>query len=164
MSQIDDLLEHARLTASGHLAGSGPVSSRRVAVLTCMDTRIDIARVLGAHVGEVNVLRNAGARVTDDVLRSLAVATHLLELSEVLIMQHTGCGLEFVTDHTLRQRTGADLAFLPIDDHAATLRADVDLVARTAYLAPLSLVCGCLYDLQTGSVTELARVQRDPAT
>ena len=93
-----------------------------------MDARIDVFAALGLHLGEAHVIRNAGGRVTDDVLRSLALSTHVLGVDTVVIMQHTKCGLAGVTDEELRRLTGAGLGFFPIDDHAAALREDIHLL------------------------------------
>ena len=90
-----------------------------------MDARIDVFAVLGLHLGEAHVIRNAGGRVTDDVLRSLALSSGVLGVDTAVVMQHTKCGLAGVSDAELRALTGADLEFFPIDDHAAALREDV---------------------------------------
>ena len=88
-----------------------------------MDARIDVFAVLGLHVGEAIVVRNAGARITEDVLRSLALAVHALGVDEVVVMQHTKCGLTGVTDEELQELTGAEVGFLTIHDHAERARA-----------------------------------------
>src|SRR5918997_4373434 len=139
MTEVARLLaaNQAYAAARANVADARP--SRHLAVLTCMDARIDVFAVLGLHLGEAHVLRNAGGRVTDDVLRSLALSCHVLGVDTVVVMQHTRCGLAGVTDDELRARTGADLAFFPIDDHAAALKEDVDLLATTSYLARLKL-------------------------
>src|SRR3954463_12895028 len=100
--------------------------ARHLAIVTCMDARIDVFATLGLHLGEAHVIRNAGGRVTEDVLRSLALSAHVLGVTTVVVMQHTKCGLAGVTDDELRRLTGADLGFLPIGDHAAALREDID--------------------------------------
>ena len=97
-----------------------------------MDARIDVFAALGLHLGEAHVIRNAGGRVTDDVLRSLALSSHVLGVDTVVVMQHTKCGLAGVTDEELRTLTGADLGFFPIDDHAAALREDIELLTADA--------------------------------
>ena len=135
MTQIARLLaaNDGYAAARANVADAKP--SRRLAVVTCMDARIDVFAVLGLHLGEAHVIRNAGGRVTDDVLRSLALSSHVLGVDTVVVMQHTKCGLAGVTDEELRERTGADLGFFPIDDHAAALREDIDLLdddARTS--------------------------------
>ena len=124
-----------------------------------MDCRIDVFAVLGLKLGEAHVIRNAGGRVTDDVLRSIALSTHVLGVDTVYVMQHTGCGLAGVTDEELRERTGADLGFLPIADHETALREDVDTLARTPYL-PLVRIDGLVYDLTQDSVRDVCRWER----
>ena len=114
-----------------------PRPGRHLAVVTCMDARIDVFAVLGLHLGEAHVIRNAGGRVTEDVLRSLALSSGVLGVDTAVVMQHTKCGLVGVSDAQLRELTGADLGFLPIDDHAAALREDVERLARTPYLSGL---------------------------
>ena len=164
MTEIARLLAANEDYASSraHVAGSRP--SRHLAVLTCMDARIDVFAVLGLHLGDAHVLRNAGGRVTDDVLRSLALSSHVLGVETVVIMQHTKCGLAGVSDDEMRRITGADLGFYPIDDHAAALREDVDLLARTPYLAPVRVVGGFVYDVESGRVDDVVRWERPVTT
>src|SRR2546430_13457193 len=126
MTEIGRLLDANDGYASARANVADPRPSRRLAVVTCMDARIDVFAVLGLHLGEAHVIRNAGGRVTDDVLRSLALSSHVLGVDTVVVMQHTKCGLAGVTDDELRRRTGANLGFFPIDDHAAALKEDID--------------------------------------
>lgn len=125
-----------------------------------MDVRLDARTVLGLKLGDAHVLRNAGGRVTDDVLRSLALSSHVLGVDRVTVMQHTRCGLSGVGDSELRELTGADLEFLTIEDHAAALRRDVETLAATPYLATLREISGLLYDVDTGTVEALCRWER----
>jgi carbonic anhydrase len=125
-----------------------------------MDVRIDVFAVLGLELGAAHVLRNAGGRVTDDVLRGLALSANVFGVQRVVLMQHTGCGLAGVTDEQLRERTGADLGFYPIADHAEALRQDVDVLARTPYLAPITVVEGSVYDIASGAVEQVVRWER----
>ena len=134
--------------------------SRRLAVVTCMDARIDVFAALGLHLGEAHVIRNAGGRVTDDVLRSLALSSHVLGVDSVVVMQHTKCGLAGVTDEELQQRTGAKLGFFPIDDHAAALKEDVDLLSSTSYLTPIRRIAGFVFDVETGLLDDVVRWER----
>ncbi|MEO7556392.1 MAG: hypothetical protein ABIV94_07280 [Acidimicrobiales bacterium] len=94
------------------------------------------------------MLRNAGGRVTDDVLRSLALSCHVLGVDTVVVMQHTRCGLAGVTDAELSALTGADLGFFPIDDHAAALREDIEILATRPYLRPLKLIAWFVHDVE----------------
>ena len=133
---------------------------RRLAVVTCMDARIDVYGLFGLDLGEAHVIRNAGGRVTDDVLRSLALSTALLGVDTVVLLQHTGCGLEGVTEAELAgpHRGRSDL--LAIDDHAEALEQDIARLAATPYLAGLQLIVGLLYDLESSDVRELSRWER----
>ena len=160
MTQIARLLAANEAYAAAHTDIADARPSRQLAVVTCMDARIDVFAVLGLHLGEAHVIRNAGGRVTDDVLRSLALSCHVLGVDTVAVMQHTQCGLAGVTDEELRRITGADLGFFPIDDHAAALREDVALLAGTPYLAPLQVVAGFVYDVESGRVDDVVRWER----
>jgi carbonic anhydrase len=134
--------------------------ARKLAVVTCMDARIVVGAALGLRLGDAHVIRNAGGRVTDDVLRSLAVSSGTLGVDTLVVMQHTNCGLEDVSDAELRERTGADLEFLPIADHAATLRADIERVGGTPYLSRLRTIAGFLYDVDSGRVDRMVHWER----
>jgi carbonic anhydrase len=161
MKRIDELLAANGAYAASHdgsVADARP--SRRLAVVTCMDARIDVFAVLGLDLGEAHVIRNAGGRVTEDVLRSLVLSSGVLGVDTVLVMQHTRCGLAGVTDEELRARTGADLGFLPIDDHAAALREDIARLAATPYLAPVRAIAGVIYDVASGRLDDVVRWER----
>jgi carbonic anhydrase len=160
MTQIARLLEDNRGYAAARANVADPRPGRRLAVVTCMDARIDVFAVLGLHLGEALVIRNAGGRVTDDVLRSLALSTHVLGVEAIVVMQHTKCGLAGVTDEELRQLTGADLGFFPIDDHAAALREDIELLTTQPYLEPLKVIAGLVYDVQSGEIDDVVRWTR----
>ena len=129
---------------------------RRLAILTCMDARIDPVRLFGLEVGDAHVLRNAGARATDDVVRSLVVAQRLLSVEQVLVLGHTDCGLEGVSNDELRDRVGADAAeidFAPFADVDAGVRETVSQLRADARLAGAA-VAGAVYDVRTGRVYE----------
>jgi carbonic anhydrase len=160
MTQVARLLTANEAYAAARAVVDDPRPSERLAIVTCMDARIDVFAVLGLHLGEAHVIRNAGGRVTDDVLRSLALSVHVLGVDTVVVMQHTRCGLAGVTDDELRARTGADLGFFPIDDHAAALGEDIDLLSRTPFLVPIERIAGFIYDVQSGRVDEVVRWER----
>jgi carbonic anhydrase len=163
MVKIAELLAANAGYAAARAAVADPRPSRRLAVVTCMDARIDVFAVLGLHLGEAHVIRNAGGRVTEDVLRSVALSTHVLGVDTVVVMQHTSCGLTGVTDEELRRLTGADLGFLPIDDHAAALREDLELLRSVPYLEPLQVIAGFVYDVETGEIDDVVRWERTSA-
>jgi carbonic anhydrase len=160
MTQISYLLNANRGYAAARANVADPRPSRHLAVVTCMDARIDVFAVLGLHLGEAHVIRNAGGRVTDDVVRSLALSSGVLGVDTVVVMQHTGCGLAGVSDAELREVTGADLGFFPIDDHADALREDVELLARTPYLTRIGLIAGLVYDVKSGELDDVIRWER----
>src|SRR3954452_23071754 len=155
MTRIGPLLDANAEYAAARANVADPRPGRRLAVITCMDARIDVFAALGLHLGEAHVIRNAGGRVTSDVLRSLALGAHVLGVSTVVVMQHTSCGLAGVTDEELRERTGADLGFFPIDDHAAALEEDIALLASTPYLGVIEVVAGFVYDVETGQIDDV---------
>jgi carbonic anhydrase len=160
MTEVTRFLAANKAYAAARANVADPRPSQRLAVLTCMDARIDVFAALGLHLGEAHVIRNAGGRVTDDVLRSLALSCHVLGVDTVVVMQHTKCGLAGVTDEELQRRTGADLGFFPIDDHAAALSEDIELLTEKPYLQPLSLIAGIVYDVESGEITDVARWER----
>jgi carbonic anhydrase len=125
-----------------------------------MDARIDVFGALGLTLGDAHILHNAGGRVTDDVLRSLALSTNVLGVENVAIMQHTGCGLFGVTEEELQSRTRAAVRFLPIDDHTAALRHDIALLREASFLGRVKLITGSVFDLETSVVSELIRWER----
>lgn len=157
MDPFERLLSDNRRYVPSHQAIDGPRPARRLAVVTCMDARIDVLGMLGLELGEAHVVRNAGGRVTEDVLRSLALSSHALGVDTVAVVEHTGCGLTGTSDAALRHLTGADVEFLAIDDHAATIRRDVALIASTPYLGAIASVAGFLFDVTTGTLDEVVR-------
>lgn len=139
----------------------GREPQRHLTVVTCMDARIDALAVLGLHEGDAHILRNAGGRVSDDVLRSLLVSTHLLGVRNVVVLHHTQCGMASIDHHEVRQLLtevteedwqGLDL--LTIDDRERALRDDVQRV-RTSTLLPEVAVVGWVYDVATGRIREV---------
>ena len=163
MTQLDRLLDANRAYAAARANVDDARPGRRLAVVTCMDARIDVFAVLGLHLGEAHVIRNAGGRVTDDVLRSIALSSHVLGVDTVVVMQHTKCGLAGVTDEELRAATGADLGFFPIDDHAAALREDIDVLRAQPYLDTLQVIGGLIYDVESGELEHVLTWERPAA-
>ena len=143
------------------LAGLRGEAARGLAVLTCIDSRIAPLEMLGLEPGDAKILRNAGARVTDDVLRTLVLATYLLGVDRAMIVAHTDCrmaiGDEDDVHAAVREAGGPDtrsLAFLVTDDQEATLREDVQRLRSWPYLTRLA-VGGFLYDVETGRISQI---------
>lgn len=160
MPEIDRILNanEGYAAARSNLGSAKP--GRRLAVVTCMDARIDVFAVMGLHLGDAHVIRNAGGRVTDDVLRSLALSVHVLGVDTIVLMQHTKCGVSGVSDDELRRITGADLDFYAFDDHAAALRDDLEILTTTPYLSPVQTIAGMVFDVETGELDDVVRWQR----
>jgi carbonic anhydrase len=137
-----------------HLAGR---AARGLAIVTCMDSRIEPLAMLGLARGDAKILRNAGARVTSDVLRTLVLATHLLAVDRVMIVAHTDCRMTKVTEdavhETIFEQSGLDtrsIEFGVISDQRAVLARDVQRVRSSPYLPDNIPVMGCVYNLETG--------------
>lgn len=160
MTEIARLLTDNAAYAADRADVSDARPRRKLAVLTCMDARIDVFAALGLHLRDAHVIRNAGGRVTADVLRSVALSGHVLGVDTLVVMQHTRCGLEGVTDEELRRQTGADLGFFPIDDHEAALRDDIETLSQTSYLEPIKVIAGFVYDVETGLIDDVVRWER----
>lgn len=160
---MDDLLAaNARYAADFDRGGLSAVPARGLVVVTCMDTRLDVLAMLGLSLGDAHVLRNAGGRVTDDVLRSLMVSIELLGTTKVAVIQHTDCGMTKTTDDDLRavvrERRGADperVQFLTIDDHAEAIGGDVAALRESPFLPAGLEVRGFLYDVHTGRLAPI---------
>lgn len=143
------------------LAGVPARAARGLAVLTCMDSRIEPLAMLGLRPGDAKILRNAGARVTDDVLRTLVLATYLLGVDRAMVIAHTGCRMaadsEDDVHEAVTQAGGPDtrsLSFLVAADQHATIRDDVQRIRSWPYLSQLR-VGGFLYDVRTGRTVQL---------
>lgn len=131
-----------------------PQPGRRLAVVTCMDARLDLFRALGLELGDAHLLRNAGGRVTDDVVRSLLLSSHVLGTREFGVIHHTNCGLEGATNGQLRARTGAPgIDFLPFDDVAASVADDVEALRARDGFPVGSIAWGAVYDVATGRLS-----------
>jgi carbonic anhydrase len=140
---------------------STPRPSLQVAVLTCMDARIRVFELFGLLQGESHVLRNAGGVVTDDMIRSLALSQRKLGTREVLIVQHTECGLSMVTEDDFKDEleqasglrpTWSVEAFRNVEN---SVRTSMERVRRSDFLPHTDTVRGFVYDVKTGHLTEV---------
>jgi carbonic anhydrase len=148
--------EYVRRFADQGLTGT---AASGLAVITCMDSRIDPLGVLGKKPGDVKILRNAGARVTDDMLRTLILATYLLGVTRVLVMPHTNCrmagGSESQIHAAILAEHGIDtrsVEFRTVDDQDAALRTDLVRIRSHPLLPPGLVVGGVIFDVHTGAI------------
>jgi carbonic anhydrase len=162
VSATDDLLAgNARYAEQFDLADLPAPPARHVTVVVCMDARIDIYRVLGLQPGDAHVLRNAGGIVTEDVVRSLALSQRLLGTEEVLVVQHTRCGLHGLDGAAFLADVEADTGTRPdfdpggFDDLDASVRASLERLRSEPALPQRDRIRGFVYDVATGQLREV---------
>jgi carbonic anhydrase len=138
--------------AAATLPHSDPALS--LALLTCMDARLDIAGGLGISIGDAHILRNAGGRVTDDVIRSLLVSVKLMNVREIGILHHTRCGLHGTDNDALTRKIGVSgRDYLPFQSFDDSLSADVAAILRERILPAGGIVWGALYSLEAKKIS-----------
>jgi carbonic anhydrase len=158
MAVLPELLEANRRYAAGFTKGSLPMPpARHVAILACMDARLDPARMLGLEEGDAHVIRNAGGRPTEDAIRSLVISQLLLGTREVVVIHHVDCGMLSFSNDDLRQKIRTDLGadasgidFLPFSDLAQSVRDDVAELRRSPLLLKDAPISGFIYDVKSG--------------
>jgi carbonic anhydrase len=134
---------------------------RRLAIVTCMDSRLDVFAALGLSDGEAHVLRNAGGVITDDVIRSLAVSQRRLGTTEVMLIHHTDCGMQTLTDDGFRaeleEATGVAPAFAieSFRDVEADVRQSIRRVRRSTFIPHRERVRGFVYDVDSHRLDEV---------
>ena len=161
MSATDELLANNSKYARTYPAEPPGRPTRSVAVVACMDARMDVYAMLGLTPGEAHVVRNAGGEVTEDVLRSLTISQHELGTTEIILIHHTKCGMQTFTNnefkHELEVETGhkphwATLAFSDVD---ADVRKSLARVRACPFLRHTDQVRGFVFDVADGSLREV---------
>ena len=137
-------------------------AQKGLAIVTCMDSRIDPLRIVGMHAGDAKILRNAGARVTEDVLRTLVLATHLLGVKRILVMPHTDCRMASAEESEIHQQikeaSGVDTRGIEIRtlrDQNKALFQDIQRIESYPLLLPGIQVMGAIYDVKTGRINPI---------
>ena len=163
MAERDELVEHAQqyeAVVGGSQLPTKP--SKQLAVVACMDSRIDVFALFGLKLGEAHVIRNAGGIITDDVLRSLTLSQRLLGTREVAILQHTKCGLHELDEEQLRSDIEAQGSAVPpwpfgsFSDVKVSVRDAVEAVRNSPFVPHTDAVSGFVYDVETGHLSEEA--------
>ncbi|MEI7593063.1 MAG: carbonic anhydrase [Actinomycetes bacterium] len=157
---FDDLLDANRnYQAEFHDSGVKGTAAKGLAVLTCIDSRIDPLAMLGLRPGDAKIIRNAGARVTHDALRSLVLAANLLNVNRVCVVQHTECAMIGTTGQDMIDRISAlrnvdasDWDFLTSTNQLETLRDDVHLIETCDLLPPELEVGAFIFDVHSGEL------------
>lgn len=162
MSSTEQLLSNNESYAAGfEHEGLGAPPAMRIAVVACMDARLDPARVLGIGVGDAHVIRNAGGVVTDDVIRSLAISQRKLGTREVMLIHHTDCGMLTITDDGFRAELQQDAGMAPafaiesFTDVDADVRQSILRVRNSPFLPHTDRVRGFVYDVDTHALREV---------
>ena len=162
MTAIDDLLANAAAYAQdfGH-ADLPPPPGRRVAIVACMDARLNVYGLLGLREGDAHVIRNAGGVVTDDEIRSLAISQRLLATEEIMLVHHTDCGMLKFGDDDFRRQLQRETGIKPewaaeaFDDLDEDVRQSIARIKASPFIPHKDNVRGFVYEVETGRLREV---------
>jgi carbonic anhydrase len=162
MTETDSLLRNNEAYASSFDKGDLPLPpGRKVAVLACMDARLDPARILGLEEGDAHVIRNAGGVASDDAIRSLALSQHLLGTEEIVLLHHTDCGMLTFTDEDFAQKMETETGNRPewrahsFKDLDQDVRDTVQRIKESPFVPSTDNIRGFVYEVETGRVREV---------
>ncbi len=162
MGITDELLENNTAYAADYTPDRPLAPKRQLAVVSCMDSRLDIFALLGLEIGDAHIMRNAGGVVTDDMIRSLTISQRKLGTREIILIHHTDCGALTFTDDELRNQllkeTGLKPTWTPESfvDLDADLRQSMERIRRSPFLVDTTQVRGFVFDVHTGLLREVA--------
>jgi carbonic anhydrase len=162
MSVTDELLQHNAEFARAFSKGDLPMPpGKGLAVVACMDARLNVYALLGLEEGQAHVIRNAGGVVTEDVIRSLAISQHLLGTSEIVLVHHTDCGMLTFTDDEVKadieSKTGLrpHFALEAFSDLENDIRQSIARIRHSPFVLHKDSVRGFVYDVRTGALQEV---------
>lgn len=162
MSVTDDLLRNNEAYAESFEKGDLPLPpAKGVAVVACMDARLDVHKILGLEEGDAHVIRNAGGVITDDEIRSLAISQRLLGTREIILIHHTDCGMLTFTDDELKQQIHEDVGIKPhfpmesFSDLEEDVRQSVARIQASPFVPNKDAVRGFVYEIETGRLREV---------
>ena len=163
MSVTDELLRNAERYAETFDRGDLPLPpAKRVAVLACMDARLNPYGLLGLSEGDAHVIRNAGGVVTDDEIRSLSISQRLLGTEEIILIHHTDCGMLTFTDDEFRHQVQEDTGVKPewaaeaFDDLEEDVRQSMARIKNSPFIPKKEQLRGFIYDVKTGRLSEVS--------
>jgi carbonic anhydrase len=163
MTVTDTLVENSKQYAASFDKGDLPLPpGKKVAVLACMDARLNPYGVLGLEEGDAHVIRNAGGVVDDDAIRSLAISQNLLGTEEIVLVHHTDCGMLTFTDDELAQKLEDETGERPewsahaFADPASDVRTGIERIRQSPFIPRTDSVRGFVYDVKTGELNEVA--------
>ncbi|HEX4437322.1 MAG TPA: carbonic anhydrase [Solirubrobacteraceae bacterium] len=159
MDVIDELLTHSQTSDVPHHVDVRP--ALKLAIVTCMDSRLDVFAALGLEDGQAHILRNAGGVITDDMIRSLSISQRILGTDSVMVIHHTDCGMEKITDDGFRAALQSETGVAPgfaiesFTDVDADVRQSVERIRRSQFVPHRDRIRGFVYDVDSHSVSEV---------
>ncbi|MGT2907983.1 beta-class carbonic anhydrase [Streptococcus dentiloxodontae] len=164
MSYFEKYLQANRAYVDLHGTAHLPIKPKtRVTIITCMDSRLHVAPALGLNLGDAHILRNAGGRVTEDIIRSLVISQQQLGTREIVVIHHTDCGAQTFTNEEfaaqLKQNLHVDVGnqdFLPFTDVEDSVCHDMKLLKNSPLIPKDIVISGAVYDVDTGRLTEVS--------
>ena len=163
MSYFENFLKanHAYVELHGDLHLSIKPKTK-VAIVTCMDSRLHVAPALGLALGDAHILRNAGGRVTEDMIRSLVISQQQMGTREIVVLHHTDCGAQTFNNEDFQEHLKCELGvdvsgqdFLPFQDIDESVREDMKLLRECPLIPDDVIISGAVYDVDTGSMREI---------
>ena len=162
MSQTKQLLRNNESYAKSFKKGSLPLPpSRKVAVLACMDARLDVHKILGLEEGEAHVIRNAGGVATDDAIRSLVISQRLLGTQEIILIHHTDCGMLTFTDDEVKKKIQSETGIRPqfaleaFPNLDEDVRQSIGRIKASPFVPRKDRIRGFVYDIKTARLREI---------
>jgi carbonic anhydrase len=163
MSATEELLENNKAYAESFDKGDLPIPpAKGVAVVTCMDARLNVYGMLGLQEGDAHVISNAGGVITDDEIRSLAISQRLLGTREIILIHHTDCGMLTFSDDELKQQIQDDVGIKPhfpmesFSDLESDVRQSIARIQASPFIPHKDSVRGFVYEVETGRLREVA--------
>jgi carbonic anhydrase len=161
MTVTDELLENNKAYVAS-FGGALPLPpAKHIAIVACMDARLDVYRVLGLQEGEAHVIRNAGGVITDDEIRSLTISQRLLGTKEIVLIHHTDCGMLTFTDDAFTQQIQEDTGLKPewapesFDDLDTDVRRSIGRIEASPFIPEKGSIRGFVFDIATGALREV---------
>lgn len=162
MSVTDQLVKNNESYARSFTKGGLPLPpAKGVAVLACMDARLDVHKILGLHEGDAHVIRNAGGVATEDAIRSLVISQRLLGTKEIILIHHTDCGMLTFKDDDVKAKIASEVGIRPpfaleaFADLEADVKQSIARIKASPFIPTKSSVRGFVYDVKTGQLNEV---------
>lgn len=163
MSYFEQFMQANQAYVALHGELNLPIKPKtRVAIVTCMDSRLHVAQALGLALGDAHILRNAGGRVTDDMIRSLVISQQQMGTREIVVLHHTDCGAQTFNNEDFQEHLKCELGvdvsgqdFLPFQDVEESVREDIKLLRECPLIPDDVVISGAVYDVDTGRMIEV---------